>query len=194
MALDDRERWEGRYERDAGEAERTPSEFVAAHAHLLHGRVLDVAAGAGRNALFLARRGLSVDAIDIAFAGLQRLRRVAIAEGLRVRAVQADLDAFPLPAARFDAIINIRYLQRALFAPMQRAVKPGGLVLFETFLIDQQTIGHPRHPEFLLQRGELRAAFRAFELLEYEEGLFTSSGSPAFLARMLARRPAGTRD
>jgi tellurite methyltransferase len=194
MAFDDRERWEARYDGDISEPKGTPSEFLVAHAHLLRGRVLDVAAGAGRNALFLARRGLSVDAVDIAFAGLHRLRRAAVAEGLCVRAVQADLDTFPLPDAQFDAIINIRYLQRALFAPMQRAVKPGGLILFETFLIDQQTIGHPQHPEFLLQRGELRVAFRACELLEYDEGLFRSSGAPAFLARMLARRPAGLQD
>jgi len=194
MAFDDRERWEARYGRDTFEPERTPSEFLVAHAHLLHGRVLDVAAGSGRNALFLARCGLSVDAIDIAFAGLQRLRRTARAEGLSVRAVQADLDALPLPLERFDAIVNIRYLQRSLFGPMQRAVKPGGLIVFETFLIDQQTIGHPQHPEFLLQRGELRSAFRAFDLLEYEEGLFTSTGTRAFLARMLARRPDGPQD
>src|SRR5512139_879861 len=91
MAFDDRERWEARYGRNTFEPERNPSEFLVAHAHLLHGRVLDVAAGSGRNALFLARCGLSVDAIDIAFGGLQRLRRAALAEGLSVRALQADL-------------------------------------------------------------------------------------------------------
>lgn len=182
---DDRKRWEDRYT-TAGASRDGPSDFLAAHAALLHGRVLDVAAGAGRNALFLARRGLRVDAIDIALAGLRIAQTAARAEGLDLRAVQADLESFPLPHACYDAAINIRYLQRSLFEPLQQAVKPGGIILFETFLIDQQTLGHPRHPAFLLQHGELRAAFSRCDILVYEEGLFDA----AYLARMVARRPA----
>jgi tellurite methyltransferase len=187
MSSDDRTRWEGRYA-SAGAGSEGPSQFLAMHAALLHGRVLDVAAGAGRNAVFLARRGLRVDAVDIALAGLRIARNAARSEGLDLRAVQADLESFPLPHACYDAAINVRYLQRSLFTGLQRAVKPGGLILFETFLIDQQTLGHPRNPAFLLQRGELRAAFCRCDILMYEEGLFHAASQPAYLARMLARR------
>src|SRR5262249_1922213 len=145
-----------------------PAEFLLAHATRCHGRVLDVAAGAGRNAVFLARRGCRVEAIDIAFGGLQRAITAAREEGLQIDAVQADLECFPLPRARYDAVINIRYLQRSLFAPLQNAVKPGGIVVFETFLIDQQAIGHPRNPAYLLQHGELRAAFSGFDIVTYD--------------------------
>ncbi|MBZ5652967.1 MAG: methyltransferase domain-containing protein [Acidobacteriia bacterium] len=191
----DRVHWEERYAaRSTAGANEAPSDFLQAHAALLHGRVLDVAAGAGRNSLFLARRGLVVEAIDISFAGLHLACAAAKAEGLSVLAVQADLEAFPLPADRYDAVINIRYLQRSLFQPIQCAVKTGGLIVFETFLIDQRDIGHPRHPDFLLQRGELRSAFAsACEILTYEEGLLQSGGHPAYLARMLARRRVPTR-
>jgi tellurite methyltransferase len=158
------------------------------HADRFSGRVLDVAAGAGRNALFLARRGCVVDAIDIAHSGLQIALAAARTAGVRVGAVQADLEAFPLPRDCYDGAINIRYLQRNLIEPLQRAVRPGGIILFETFLIDQREVGHPRHPSFLLQRGELRAAFRNCEVLLYEEGLFDEPGGRAYLARMLARR------
>lgn len=182
----DREIWEGRYA--TATAGDSPSEFLTAHADRLVGRVLDVAGGGGRNALFLARRGNWVDLIDIAFGALQTARRVAIHEGLELRAVQADLERFPLPVAVYDAVINIRYLQRSLFAPLQRAVRPGGLIVFETFLIDQKSIGHPRNPDFLLQHGELRAAFANCEVLDYAEGLFDTQ-PPAYLARLLARRP-----
>jgi tellurite methyltransferase len=183
----DRDRWEGRYaDGDAGHD--PPSNFLVAHAALLHGRALDVAAGAGRNALFLARRGLHVDAIDHALAGLRRAQAAARAEGLDLRALQADLETFPLPRDCYDVAINIRYLQRSLFGPLQRAVKPGGMILCETFLIDQQTFGHPRNPAFLLQRGELRAAFSACEILVYEEGLLEAGSQQAFLGRMVARR------
>jgi len=184
---EDRQRWEDRYAtRDAGRD--APSDFLIAHAALLHGRILDLAAGAGRNALFLARCGLRVDAVDRALTGLQLAQSAARAEGLDLRVVQADLESFPLPRSYYDAVITIRYLQRSLFEPMQQAVKPGGVILVETFLIDQQTIGHPRNPAFLLQHGELRAAFSSCDILAYEEGLFHSALQPAYLARMVARR------
>jgi SAM-dependent methyltransferase len=184
---EDRLRWEARYTAPESRAE-PPSAFLMTHADLVRGRVLDVAAGAGRNALFLARRGNSVEAVDIAFAGLRRARAAALAEGLSLLAVQADLESFPLPHNRYDAAINIRYLQRSLFPGLQRAVKPGGVILFETFLIDQQARGHPHNPAFLLQRGELRAAFAGCDIAVYEEGLFEANGAPAYLARMIARR------
>jgi len=185
----ERARWEERYSTgDAGHD--PPSEFLVAHAALLHGRALDIAAGAGRNALFLTRRGLRVDAIDHALAGLRRAQAAARSEHLDLRTVQADLETFPLPHDCYDVAINIRYLQRSLFGPLQRAVKPNGIILCETFLIDQQTFGHPRNPAFLLQRGELQAAFSPCEILVYEEGLFDSGSQQAYLARMLARRPA----
>lgn len=186
---DDRQRWEARYTQAHGAGGDAPSEFLVTHADRLRGRILDIAAGAGRNALFLAWRGNLVEAIDISLAGLRLAQAAAQAEGLHLIAVQADLESFPLPIERYDAVINIRYLQRSLFVPMQHAVKPGGIVLVETFLIDQQRIGHPRNPDFLLQRGELRSAFSHFELLVYEEGWLPSASQPAYLARMLARRP-----
>jgi tellurite methyltransferase len=197
----DRQVWEERYATRRGGADTSealhhpavdvPSEFLVAHAELMRGRVLDVAAGGGRNALYLARRGCIVEAFDISFAGLRLACAAAKAEGLHVLTVQADLEEFPLPSERYDAAINIRYLQRSLFVPLQRAVRPGGFILFETFLVDQQVFCHPRNPDFLLQRGELRAAFSGCDILVYEEGLFQSAVSrPAYLARMLARRRA----
>ncbi|HVO27533.1 MAG TPA: class I SAM-dependent methyltransferase [Candidatus Margulisiibacteriota bacterium] len=184
---DDRNRWEERYAAGSTSSDG-PSDFLVAHAALLHGRVLDVAGGSGRNALFLARRGLRVDVLDIALAGLRLAQRAARAERLDVRLVQADLESFPLPRALYDAAINIRYLQRSLFEPLQAAVKVGGILLFETFLIDQQTLGHCRNPAYLLQRGELRAAFSRCDILVYEEGLFQSASQSAYLARLVARR------
>jgi tellurite methyltransferase len=195
----DRQCWEDRYRGRSGgagadaphrHADEAPSDFLVSHADLVQGRVLDVAAGAGRNALFLARRGNVVEAIDISLAGLRLACAAARAEGLRLLAVQADLEVFPLPIDRYDAVINIRYLQRSLFGPLQRALRPGGVIIFETFLLEQQQFCHPRNPAFLLRRGELRAAFSDCEILFYEEGLFQPGSHPAYLARMLARRRA----
>ena len=185
--------WERRHEGrhvagDDHAPDAAPSDFLLAQAACIHGRVLDVAAGAGHNALFLARLGHVVEAIDIAHSGLRQLRARACASGLRVLTVQADLETFPLPRDRYDAVINFRYLQRSLLEPLQRALKPGGVIVFETFLLDQRTIGHPRNPDYLLRRGELQMAFAGCEILVYEEGLFASTTQPTYLARMVARR------
>jgi len=185
----DRRRWDERYAATIGHAvpADAPSAFLVAHAGLIRGRVLDVAAGSGRNALFLARNGCSVDGLDISYVGLHAARERAVAEGLALQAVQVDLETYRLPTDRYDAVINFRYLQRSLFGALHRAVKPAGLIVFETFLIDQQALGHPRNPAFFLQRGELRAAFAACEILVYEEGLFQDP-HPTYYARMIARR------
>jgi SAM-dependent methyltransferase len=183
---DDRTHWEKRHQ--ASEEPGPPSSFLIANAAFVKGRVLDIACGRGGNTLYLARRGNVVEAIDIALPALHCARRVAIAEELPLHLVQADLDDFPLPTERYDAVINFRFLKREIFPSLARALKPGGVLLFETFLIDQQQIGHPKNPDFLLRHGELRNAFRSLEELQYEEGLFDAPDGKAFVARLLARR------
>ncbi len=163
--------------------------FLREWAHALHGRVLEIAAGSGRNTLFLARRGHRVDAIDIAAAGLRNIQATARSESLDVGLIQADLTTYPLPISVYDAVINIRYLQRSLFEPMRHCLRPGGIVLIETFLIDQQSVGHPKNPDFLLARGELDEAFSSFDVLFFSEGRVETEEAPAFLARLVARRP-----
>ena len=189
MTSNDRRRWEARYA-EARAATGAPSAFLARHAELIHGRVLDVAAGTGRNALFLARRGAIVDAFDISLNGLRALQAAARSECLPIRPVQADLEHFPLPANLYDAAINIRYLQRSLFGPLQRCIKPGGVIVFETFLIDHLAVGHVTNPAFLLEHGELRRAFTNCDVLVYEEGKLDTEDAPAHLARLVARRRA----
>lgn len=181
-----RRRWESRYSEAHGIP--APSAFILDHAGMIGHRVLDVAGGSGRNALFLARRGCDVHLIDIAYVALHQAVTGARAERLAVAAIQADLEAWPLPAEYYDTVINVRYLQRSLFPALKTTVRPGGLVLFETFLIDQQRIGHPRNPAFLLQPGELRQTFAEFEIIEYREGLLDGE-APAYLAQLVARRP-----
>lgn len=186
-----RESWEVRYaERCPSEPARAPSSFLQRHlAELPRGRALDVACGDGRHALVLARRGFTVDAIDLAATALRRLRAVALSERLAVHPVQADLENFPLPAGAYAVVLNIRYLQRSLWPAFKKGLCAGGVLLFETFLRDQRRVGHPRNPAFLLEPGELASAFADLEILHYEEGLLSTESEPAFLARLLARRP-----
>lgn len=189
--MGERPQWESRYRDRADDAVRPPSPFVVEQcARLPPGRALDVASGDGRHALFLARRGWTVDAIDFAHAGLARLLAAARREKLSVNPLQADLETFPLPGAHYDLILNVRYLQRSLFDALRTAARPGGLIVFETFLGEQAQLGHPKNPAFLLDSGELAARFRDFEILTYREGRSETETGPAFLAQMLARRPS----
>jgi len=188
--MSERAKWEARYTGRAETVIDPPSSFLTEHRALLPaGRALDVAAGDGRNALWLARQGFTVDAIDLAYAGLARMAATARREGLIVRGIQADLEHFPLPSDRYAVVVNSRYLQRSLFDGLRRAVQPGGVIVFETFLREQARLGHPRNPAFLLEPGELRSEFAAFEPLVDEEGCFERDGGLVYLARLIARRP-----
>ena len=166
-----------------------PSEFLVAVADRLpRGLVLDVAMGEGRNALFLASRASSVVGIDLSMASLLKARRAAASVGSVVHAIQADLEQYPLPAARFDVVMNFRYLQRSLVPSLRRALRPGGMVIFETFLVDQLQLGHPRNPAFVLEHNELLSLFSGLRVLFYEEGRFELRSGPVYLARLLAQR------
>lgn len=187
--MSDRATWETRY---AGRtATGAPSALLTDHRAALPtgGRALDVACGDGRHALWMARQGFVVEAIDIALAALQRLAAVAHAERLPVQVIQADLEHFALPTDRYALVVNVRYLQRSLLPALRRAVRPGGMIAFETFLRDQARLGHPRNPDFLLEPGELRAAFAGWTVRVDEEGRFETPAGPAYLARLLAARP-----
>jgi SAM-dependent methyltransferase len=186
----ERSRWEERYSSAESGSPGTPSLFLRENLHKLpNGRALDVACGDGRHALFLARSGYRVDAIDQALAAVKQVHATAVRNRLPVNAIQADLEHYPLRNERYDLIVNIRYLQRSLWPALKTALRDGGVLVFETFTTAQQRLGPPHNPAFLLRPGELREAFRDLELIEYQEGRFEAESGPAHLARLLARRP-----
>ena len=152
------------------------------------GKALDVATGKGRNALFLAERGFQVVAIDISPIGLEEARRRAQDNSLSIDWQQHDLENIRLPAAAYDLIVNINYLQRSLIPGLRSALKPGGHLVFETYLIDQQAAGHPKNPDYLLHHNELLEHFRDYRVLLYREGKFVDSAEPSFRAGIFARK------
>lgn len=190
MTQEDRSRWDERYkDGDWADIDEPATILKDAEAWLNPpGLVLDVACGAGRNALHLARQGFSVVAVDISWEGLQRLARRARTERLDIHPVHADLERFGLPAQKFDVIVNTRFLLRSLFPAIRNALKPAGLLVFETFNVDElEVLGGDIRREFALERRELREAFADFEILLYEEGVFERREGERGLARMVAR-------
>ena len=149
-------------------------------------RALDVAMGRGRHAVPLALAGFDTFGVDVRFDAVRDARFAAKAAAVRVHGWCADLTQHPLPSSRFDLIVVIRYLQRDLFPVLRAAVRPGGVVLYETFTTAQRALGWgPASPDHLLEPGELLRSFEGFEVLFYEE-----VSAPEAVARIAARRSA----
>jgi tellurite methyltransferase len=167
-----------------------PEPFVTEMLPLLpRGLALDVAAGTGRHSIALARAGFTVHAVDFSLPAMLKLHDAAAAQRLPIRPVVAELETFALPQLRYDAIVNVSFLDRKLTAALKAALKIGGALLFDTFLIDQAEIGHPRNPDFLLGHYELRALLEGLEIVRYREGLTVyPDGQRAWRAGALAIR------
>jgi tellurite methyltransferase len=178
-------RWERRW--STVETPGEPASLLAQFAALLppHGRALDVAAGAGRNSVYLAARGLSVVALDRSRAGLERGKELARERGVRIHWVQADLEKFVLPPSSFDVITCFYYRDPALYPGLREALGPGGVIFYETYTLDQLGFpAGPRNPAHLLEPGELLRAFGVLEVVFYHE---TWKGCG--VASLVARKP-----
>ena len=140
-----------------------PSAWVTRWAPLVtHGVVLDVACGSGRHANVFLNRNLKVTALD---------RETQSIPGARF--IQADLEdgsPWPLPGEQFEAVVVTNYLNRELFPVIQEWLKPGGVLIYETFMLGNERFGKPSNPRFLLRPGELLEAFKDLTVKGYEEG------------------------
>ncbi len=157
------------------------------------GPCLDIACGRGRHALAVARWGVPVVALDRDADSLGELAGAARAEALPVHPARADLEAAPhLPVAEacFGSVLVFRYLHRPLAPELARALRPGGLLLYETFTIHQRDLGYgPGNPDFLLHPSELPSLFPTLQILRHWEGE-TTHPKPFAVAHLTARRPA----
>ena len=201
MSQADRDKWDTRYLGGAYEARVNPSALLADWVGRLEvagaaPRAIDIACGAGRNALFLARRGWHVDAVDISPVALGRLRAAANAASLPVTCAETDLE--PASSAldgiddrRYDLALLIRYADTALVEALPRVIAPGGYLIAEMHLQTDAAVAGPRSPRFRVAPGELRRAATAFEQIYYNEGLLADpDGRTVALAQLVGRRRA----
>jgi dihydroneopterin aldolase len=175
-----------------------PSRFVAQNLNRLpKGRALDVASASGRHALYLASHGFEVDAIDRDGESLAKLSAEAARRHLHVETKEVDLERVTVerpefPAHTYDAIIVCFYLHRPLFPSLIEALKPEGVLLYETFTIDNYVrYRHPRRWEFCLAQNELLRLTSSLRVLSYDEGEHEGGhglGS-IFTAQLIAQKP-----
>ena len=188
MARGDALRWNARYQCAPDELYSAPRSILTRHRPLLAvpGLAVDMAMGMGANAEYLVRAGWRVIGVDIADAAVFQAR----ARCPQIQAVVADLEHFWLPPDHFDLILNLYYLDRALWSLYRTTLKPGGLLIVETLLRDMLEPQPDLKQNFLLAPGELRAAFQNWQILEYQEGWVTSDhGHEKAVASLIARRP-----
>lgn len=180
----DRIKWNRKYRSRRATLSAHPSDIVRNFYHLAtRGCALDIAAGNGRNALFLAQKGFGVDALDISEAGLQ----MAAGRDPRVRMACVDFDEYDLVPRRYSLVLNIRYLNRRLFPQITEALAGGGVLIFETYLKHPNFIPQrPFRDDHLLRINELLLGFLKLEVLYYRETAAAVVGEPYPLASLVA--------
>jgi SAM-dependent methyltransferase len=161
-----------------------PATLLQAYLHLFRsrdftGEILDLAAGDCQNANFLAQSGLRVVACDRSKEALDQGGRIATAIGVTIKTWQVDLERKginPLPEAFYGGVIVFRYLHRPLIPCIRKSLKTGGILIYETFTIDQPRFGKPHNPDYLLNFGELRRWFEDWRVIHYFEGILHDPG------------------
>ena len=171
MTQADREKWDQRYADGSYLSRAHPSPFLVERlAELPKGRALDLACGAGRNALCLAEAGYEVEAMDISGVAIERARATAPARGVEVDWRVADLDDFTPPPGRFDLITVIRYTNRKLMERLPEGLTEGGILLIEHHLRTSAPVAGPSSHAFRLAPNELIDLFHGrLRVLFYDE-------------------------
>jgi broad specificity phosphatase PhoE len=143
------------------------------------GTALDVVCGRGRHALWLARHGLAVTAIDREPTLIANLQDVAEKQRLHIETRIADLETGDVTHGieAFDAIVVVHYLHRPLFPALRTALRRNGLLIYETFTRAQARLGKPTNPDFLLMPGELSQLVAPLEILDAREGFLKDGTS-----------------
>lgn len=163
-------KWDQRYSH-AG-APGDPSYVLREFSYLLPhaGSVLDLACGLGADALFLAQRALMVSAWDSSRIAIEKLQQFARDKGFAITAQCRDVSAEPPPPSSFDVIVVSHFLERELCPAIAAALKPGGLLFYQTFCVEKVDAGHgPGNPDFLLQKNELLRLFDSLRIVVYHE-------------------------
>ena len=181
--LEDKERWNKRH---VEKPMRHNVEPIIEKYHSLAniGEALDIACGVGRNTHYLAAKGFSIDAVDISDYALNEIKSDA-----KIKKIETDLDSYNLELNKYDLIININYLSRRLFPQIKEALKKGGVLIFETFIVAHGDFAQPSNTEFLLQKNELLHAFIGLDIVYYEEkNDINLRGEKTRVASLVARK------
>jgi SAM-dependent methyltransferase len=188
---EDQKRWDKKYLERMPDLDQGSNTILKKYLRILpKGRALDLAAGEGRNALFLAENGFEAEAVDVSPVAITRVRKSAKVRGVKVKAVVADLDTYRIPPGHYDVILNFYFLDRRLIPRIKKGLKKGGMVVYETYTAEQKKLGTggPGQDKYVLKPNELLRLFRGFHVLFYREGVFKEGGKRRAIASLIARK------
>lgn len=167
---DTQKKWDAIYQR-AGEGEYTAVRVLQEYQHLLpeRGHALELACGRAANAIFLAQHGLTTSAWDISAVVIERLKSLPIVADLAMTFEARDIVQQPPPPASFDLIVVSYFLDRTLIPHIKQALKPSGLLFYQTFTQTYVNEGGPSSRDFRLADNELLQLFGDYQVLAYRE-------------------------
>jgi len=156
-----------------------PAELLISHVSLfiegtINGPILDLACGDGHNGIFLAKKSLEVICCDASEEALKSAKKLAAVQGVGIETWRVDLEkneTNPLSEDFYGGIVIFRYLHRPLVSCIKKALKKGGVLIYETYTVRQPQFGKPHNPDFLLKPEELRNWFVDWEIIYYFEGI-----------------------
>ncbi len=189
MSQDDRDKWNQRYAEDSYRKNNPVTLLENWISEVPTGRALDIASGAGRNAVFMAQAGFDVDAIDISHAGLAKAKEMAESKGLDINWIEHDLDESYDFDTNYQLIVVLWYVNLPLIARLSDCLAPGGFLICEEHLVTDQEVIGPKNPLYRIKSGALREAIASLEILLYEESIEDNDvGEPVSSARVVARK------
>ncbi|MEJ8566146.1 class I SAM-dependent methyltransferase [Elongatibacter sediminis] len=193
MSDTDRSKWNRRYREGAYGDRKHPTPLLERWIEKIPcGKALDVACGAGRNALFLAARGFEVDAVDISAAGLERGRAMARGAGLKIHWIEHDFDSPLETTGEYQLILMVRYVNLPLLNGLCDRLAPGGFLMCEEHLrvASGEDLAGPSNPAFRVRPGDLQKAATGLDIeYSFEGRLRDPDGRQVALAQLVGRRP-----
>jgi cyclopropane fatty-acyl-phospholipid synthase-like methyltransferase len=180
----DRIFWDKKYQTESYIFGKEPVEFLMEHINILpRGKALDIAMGEGRNAVFLAKNGFDVDGVDISEVAIKKAQKLAQEKEVKIHAFVSDLETYALPKDTYHVIACFYYLQRDLIPRMKEGLKRGGVIIFETYTIENLERGFdgPKNKDYLLKPNELLNFFRDFKIIYYRELVLNNKKAVASL-------------
>ncbi len=183
----DKKRWDAKYENEVYLFGKNPVPFLKENLNLLpKGKALDIAMGEGRNGVFLAAHGFDVTGLDISEVGLQKAHRLAKENGVSIKTQVVDLEKASLEKNSYDVILMMYYMQRDLFDQIKEALKPGGMVVVETYNVDYLKYNSGFRRQWALETNELLKVFKDFKIIRYQA--FDDGAHQAY-SSIIAQKP-----
>jgi tellurite methyltransferase len=181
----DKDRWNSKYETEVYLFGEKPIPFLVDNVHLLRkGKVLDIAMGEGRNGVYLATQGFEVLGLDISEKGLEKAHNLAKKNKVTIATKVVDLESFTLEPNSYDVILCTYYMQKDLFKQFQSALKPGGMIVVETYNVDYLKYAQFSR-KWALDTNEMLDIFKGLRVIRYQD---YDDGKEAY-SSIIAQKP-----